>query len=120
MTETEKANIQWLDKNRKNMLNREVEILQNQVRMQQLQSQQIGSIDPNLPPDTPGLLHKQSSQGPALSRHPTIPPQIPSIDNISQTRLQSQHESRGYTITVKSVRGYSNRIPMCVKVVVLE
>lgn len=72
------------------MLNREVGILQNQARIQQIQNQSNSPIDPSLPPETPGLLHKQSSHVPTLNRHPTLPPQIPSIDNISQTRLGSQ------------------------------
>ncbi len=67
MTETEKANIQWLDKNRRNMLNREVDILQNQARQQQqLESEPLNnpSIDPTvarLPTSNPQLRQQPTS-----------------------------------------------------------
>lgn len=120
MTETEKANVEWLDKNRRHMLNREVDILQNQARQQQLDNQMSGYPSPMMPSGTPDMQRRQTTQPPGNLRQSSIPPELPSIDNIPQMRLPTQQGSRGYKITVKSVKGYNNRGAMCVKIVVLE
>lgn len=66
------------------------------------------------------MRRQQTTQGLGPTRQQTRPPEFPSIDSISQPRLPTQQGSRGYKITVKSLRGYNNRSAMCVKIVVLE
>lgn len=103
------------------MLNREVDILQNQARLNQLENQNVPYANSMLPSDTPEIRRlQQTSQLPGTTRQQSRPPEFPSIDNIPQGRLTTQQGQRGYKITVKALRGYTNRAAMCVKVVVLE
>jgi len=109
MTETEKVNLQWLDKNRQNMLQKEVKIL-NQHHSQQLQ-----------PPSHPYLSHQQPQNALSPSNNSaTLSPQS-LLPSVSQLAAQStSNSSKAYRIIVKSLRNYSNKNPVCVRVILTE
>jgi hypothetical protein len=116
MTETEKANLQWLDSNRRQMLNREVDILKHNQAQQQREAEASNHADPELPTLSPALRHKQSTH----PRHPSDPPGLPSIGRLPEGRLVSQQGRNAYRIVVRGVKGYLSRSPMCVRLQVVE
>jgi hypothetical protein len=110
LTETEKANLQWLDNNRRQMLNREVNILRNNHAREQL-DRDTPILGTDLPHHTP-TLHKQQSSFPREG--------VPSIDNIPSPLPSTQQQARrGYRVLLKTVKNYSGSSPMCIRMAIL-
>ena len=122
MTETEKNNLLWLDRNRRNMLNREVDLLKNNQERREDYQEQSPYLQPSFPTQSPALRNEISN---TLNRHSSNNPSnnnlgFPSIGNIPQNRAQSKQGRKGYKVIVRSVKNYVSRAPMCIRICITE
>jgi hypothetical protein len=100
ITETEKGNLMWLDKNRKDMLNRQTNFIHDQhkreIQENQNNKNNQGYNFQQLPENSFGSNQQlgQSNQ------------RLPSITQIPMRPTSTQEGAKGYKIAVKYVKGY--------------
>lgn len=117
MTETEKANIKWLDHNRKQMLNKGMNIISKQQRNgpEDLPAEASGNYNNQPFKNSPNQFFNTSNSN---NNNP-----LNSFNNLpaSGQRLQSaQSGLKGYRATIKQIRNYEGNGPCCVKAIILE
>jgi hypothetical protein len=111
MTETEKANLQWLDNNRKQMLSKGVDIIQRKpIDHSRVNPQDdLSRVNPSFKNVPNQFFNNSSNNQPSFNN---LPPSL--------QRIQTQTGSKGHRITVKSVKNYDNDGPLSVKMILLE
>jgi hypothetical protein len=116
MTETEKANIKWLDHNRKQMLNKGMNIISKEQRSGPENPPPAEGNYNNLPfKNAPNQFFNTNSNN-------NINP-FNSFNNLLTSGEQppsAQSGLKGYRATIKQVRNYEGNGPVCVKAIILE
>lgn len=117
MTETEKANLQWLDQNRKNMLAKGVDILHKQAVNKKHGINEEGNND-----DLPSHINPSFKNIPNQFFNNNYNNGLTSFNNLpspAQRVSTAQVGQKGYRMTVKQVKNYEGHAPLCVKLLVL-
>lgn len=117
MTETEKANLQWLDQNRKNMLAKGVDILHKQAVNRKHGINEEGHNE-----DLPSHINPSFKNIPNQFFNNNYNNGLTSFNNLpspAQRVSTAQVGQKGYRMTVKQVKSYEGHAPLCVKLLVL-